>query len=86
MKAGATASAHTAMIGVVDHDVPTDPVKLRKLRLAQAAAAIKSAERKVRKLTGFVAGAPHGTKGRQQDHLAAAKKALAEAIAHKEGI
>ncbi len=86
MKAGATASAHTPMVEVVDHDVATDPAKLKKLRLAQANAAIKSAELKVRKLEGFVQIAPHGTKGRQQEHLAAAKKALAEAIAHKEGI
>jgi hypothetical protein len=86
MKAGATASAHTAMIEVVDHDVPTDPVKLRKLRLAQANAAIRSAERAIKKLEGFIEHAPHGKKGIEREHLAVAKQALAEAIAHKEGI
>lgn len=86
MKSGGAGSAHTAMIEVVDHDVPTDPVQLRKLRLEQANAAIASAKRKVMKLTGFVRVAPKGHKAKQQAHLRAAEKALAEAIAHKEGI
>jgi hypothetical protein len=86
MKAGATASAHTAMIKVVDHDVPTDPVKLRKLRLAQANDAIAAARRKIDKLTGFIRVAPRGHKAKQQAHLRAAEQALAEAIAHKEGL
>jgi hypothetical protein len=86
MKSAGSGSAHTGMIAVVDHDVPTDPVKLRKLRLGQASAAIASAKRKVAKLTGFISLAPKGHKAKQQAHLRAAKEALAEAIAHKEGI
>jgi hypothetical protein len=86
MKAGATASAHTAMVEVIDHDVPTDPLKLRKLRLAQADHAIASAQHKIDKLSGFITLAPKGHKAKQQAHLRAAEQALAEAIAHKEGI
>lgn len=86
MKSGGSGSAHTSMIEVVDHDVPTDPVKLRKLRIAQANEAIAAAQRKIAKLTGFIRLAPKGHKAKQQAHLRAAEKALAEAIAHKEGI
>jgi len=86
MTAAAQGSAHTPMIEVVDHDVPTDPVKLRTVRLAQADAAIASAQRAVDKLTGFIASAPRGFKENERDQLKVAKQALAEAIAHKEGI
>ena len=86
MTAAAKGSAHTPMIAVVDHDVPTDPVKLRATRLAQADAAIASAQRAVDKLTGFITEAPRGFKAKQRDHLKVAQQALAEAIAYKEGI
>jgi hypothetical protein len=84
--AGGGGAAHTPMIEVVNNDVPTDPVKLRKTQLAHADAAIASAKAKVAKLKQFVATAPRGRKEAQRAHLKGAEKALAEAIAAKERI
>lgn len=84
--AGAAGGAYDAIFEAVDHDVPTDPVKLRKTQLAHADAAIKAAKSKVAKLSAMVKGAPHGTKTRLDAHLKGAQKALAQAIADKERI
>jgi hypothetical protein len=82
----ATGGAHDAMFEAVEHDVPTDPVKLRKTQLAHADAAVQAAQAKLEKLTKMVKGAPHGTKTRLDAHLKGAQKALAQAIADKQGI
>jgi hypothetical protein len=53
-------------VHVVNHDVPTDPDALKATRIEQADAAVASAKAKVE---------------RQQQHLKAAKEALAQATA-----
>jgi hypothetical protein len=84
--ATAKGGAYDAIFEAVDHDVPTDPVKLRKTQLANATAAVKAAKTKVDKLTRFLASAPKQQKVRLRAHLDGAKKALAQAIADKERI
>jgi len=84
--AGGGGVAHSAMVMVVNHDVPTDPVKLRARQIADADAAVASARSKVEKLTRFVATAPKDSKERQRAHLKGAEIALAEAIAERERI
>lgn len=60
-----------ASVSVVNNDVPTDPVALKKLRQEQAAAQVVSAETKVAKA---------------KSHLKEAEKALAEALAAQKGM
>jgi hypothetical protein len=84
--AKARGAALNAMVAVVNHDVDTPPAEMLRRRIEAADAAVASARAKVDKLTRFVRDAPKGSRTKQQAHLTAAKKALAEAIAYKEGI
>jgi hypothetical protein len=84
--ATARGGAYDAIFEAVDHDVPTDPVKLRKTQLAHVEAAVKAAQSKLDKLTRLLASAPKEQKDRQRAHVEGAKKALAQAIADKKGI
>ena len=73
--------AGTPAVAVVNHDVPTDPVKQRATLIEHADAAVASAEAKVAKQEAFIASFTGDKKKRQQEHLKAAKEALAQAIA-----
>lgn len=86
MNSSGSGSAHTAMIAVVNHDVPTDPAQVRARQIAVADAAVASAEAKVRKLTAFASSLPKSKQAKQRAHLVGANKALAEAIATRKGI
>jgi hypothetical protein len=81
VKAGGTATMLGSMVSVVNHDVPTDPVKQRKRLIADADAGVKSAELKIVKQKQHLATAGKDKKDQQRAHLEGAQKALAQAIA-----
>lgn len=81
---GGIGAALDATVHVVNHDVPTDPVALRGLRLKQADDAIESARRKIIKQRQHIEGSTGARRKKLQAHLADAEQALAEAIAAKQ--
>lgn len=77
-----TGQSRPPAVSVVDHDVPTDPARLRATRIEQADAAVASAERKVAKQEGQLIDARRkGKQERIRGHLKAAHEALAQATA-----
>ena len=83
MIGGGKGAARRGAVAVVNNDVPTDPVRLRATQIEHADAAVASAEAKVAKQEAFVASFTGDKKKRQQEHLKAAKEALAQAIAER---
>lgn len=81
MKTSGTATVLGSMVSVVNHDAPTDPVKLRKRLIAAADAAVKSVETKVERQKQHLATAAKDGKARQRAHLKGAEEALAQATA-----
>jgi len=81
-----TGAAHRVAVAVVNNDVPTDPARLRATQIEHADAAVASATTKVAKQEAFVASFTGDKKKRQQEHLKAAKEALAQAIATRKDL
>jgi multidrug resistance efflux pump len=85
--AGGSGSAHTAMVSVVDHDVPSDPVARLAERRAQAQREVDGCRAKVAKAEAHLAAATTPEKQeRQLAHLVAAELALASAEAEQKGL
>ena len=81
MTSTGTGSSKPPAVAVVNHAPPTDPAALAAALIEQADAAVASAEAKVAKQEQHVAAAEGDKKKRQQEHLKAAKEALAQATA-----
>jgi len=74
-------ASHAPAVGVVNHDVPTDPARLRATRIEQADAAVASAQAKVDRQKAHVASSTGDKQDKQRAHLEAAQEALAQATA-----
>lgn len=81
MTSSGKGKASKPTVKVVNNAPPTDPDKLRELRIEQADAAVASAEAAVARLTALLEAVPTEKKARQRGHLKAAKEALAQATA-----
>jgi hypothetical protein len=75
------------MVTTVDHDVPSDPVAQAAERRAQAGREVEGCRAKVATIEAHLAAATTKDKqARQREHLAAAKAALASALAEQKGL
>jgi hypothetical protein len=86
-KASGKGTANNAMVSVVNHDVPSDPVARHAEAVAQAQRAVDGCRAKVEKQKAHLAGATTPEKQeRQLMHLVAAEEALAQALAEQKGL